>query len=704
MRLLSTSVITTLCLLPASLFAQTTAELFGSGAPAWVTSGEPLYQPYAEATTRLGSESQLINGGVFLPLWQDQDTLLFADVRGQWTDQQAAEGNWGIGFRHITPGDRIVGAYGYFDLRHTIHNNTFHQGAFGFETLSVEDEFRINAYIPEESPQRANAASSARVSGGTIVVNAGEERAYYGIDFEFGKLLADWQDGDVELRGFAGGYFFDRSTDGFEAIAGPRVRAELRLYDLDLLGEGSRLVLGGAYEYDDVRGSQGSALLQVRVPFGPGAPRRLNRLQRRMLDPVVRDIDIVTNTGRSADEPALLAKTGDAINQVTVFDATESNLPAAIAGAANGPGDLVVLDPSQGTFLPGATVQLQPGQTVGGQFQVIGERTGAIATFGQRPTISDPSGTFDIFELDDNSSLLGLDIVGGTNGVVGNNVTGFSLCDNHFSGAVVNGMLTGNGVALNGLNSGDIINNVATGNENDGFQIEAFDGGTISGNRADGNTDDGFNFIAFLDGEFTNNSASDNDDNGMLFLFLVDGTLSMNSVFRNGDDGLEIGEFDGGTLSNNRADNNVDDGFDFGDLHGGLVENNTANGNQDDGFDFEFIDGGIVQNNSASGSTEDGFVVDEIAGGLFQFNTSTGNLSDGFEFGFVDAGTITGNSASGNTEDGFFIFSFEPQNAAVFNNNSATDNTDNGYNIIFGTPLIGGGNTGNGNGANNTGP
>jgi len=50
---------------------------------------------------------------------------------------------------------------------------------------------------------------------------------------------------DAELRVFVGGYYFNNSAKGFEEIPGPRVRAELHLYDLSLLDEGSRLTLEG---------------------------------------------------------------------------------------------------------------------------------------------------------------------------------------------------------------------------------------------------------------------------------------------------------------------------------------------------------------------------------------------------------------------------------------------------------------------------
>jgi parallel beta-helix repeat protein len=556
---------------------------------------------------------------------------------------------------------------------------------------------------------------------------------------------------------YAGGYFFDRSTSGFDAIAGPRVRAELRLYDLDWLGAGSRLVLGGQYQYDDVRGSQGGALLQVRVPFGPGASRPMNRLQRRMLNAIVRDDDIVTNTGRRADERALLAKTNQRINAVTVVDGMTSNVPGVVAAASNDPGDLVVFDSSQGTIQPSATIQLQPGQTIGGQFQVIGETTGAIVTFGQRPTVSDPTNVFDIFTLDDGTSLLGLNITGGANGIGGDDVTGFSLCDNHVSSAVGSnqGEGLGNGLRLQGENSGQIIYNVFMGNETNGLQIREFTGGLISGNTASQNGDDGFDIGnvevgGFSGGIFENNVANENMDDGFDFVVIEGGEIRNNRATGNSENGFKILEMDAGIFSGNISGQNGDDGFDFDGFLGGVFENNSASGNSDDGFDFEFVEGGEIRNNRATGNSENGFEIFEMdagiisgniasqsgddgfdfggfLGGVFENNSASGNSDDGFDFEFVEGGVIrnnratnsdengfdfdlieggqiTNNQAADNTEDGFFIFRFAGQNMATFANNSALRNTVNGYNIIMGIPQTGGGNMGSGNGANDVGP
>ncbi|MEM9284071.1 MAG: hypothetical protein AAGA96_19810 [Verrucomicrobiota bacterium] len=133
-----------------------------------------------------------------------------------------------------------------------------------------------------------------------------EERAYQGIDYEFGAKVLGFGDNHNEIRVFGGGFYFDNDAPGFPAIAGPRGRVEMRLFDVPFLGEGSRVTLSGEVQWDEVRETNAFAGINIQIPLGRtrakgnpfGASKGysgLNRLERRMLDPIVRDVDIVTN-------------------------------------------------------------------------------------------------------------------------------------------------------------------------------------------------------------------------------------------------------------------------------------------------------------------------------------------------------------------------------------------------------------------------
>ena len=122
------------------------------------------------------------------------------------------------------------------------------------------------------------------------------EKALYGFDGEVGWRVPIFPaDGDFDVRVYAGGYYF---TNGdVDTIAGPRGRIEARLYDIDFLGLQSRLTAQGVIQWDQPRGTQGWGGLELRIPLGMltgSAGPKLNPLDRRMVDRVQRDVDIVT--------------------------------------------------------------------------------------------------------------------------------------------------------------------------------------------------------------------------------------------------------------------------------------------------------------------------------------------------------------------------------------------------------------------------
>src|SRR5262249_24726991 len=129
-----------------------------------------------------------------------------------------------------------------------------------------------------------------------------------GFDGEVGWRLPIFPaDGDMDVRAFLGGYYFANSD--VDTIAGPRGRIEVRLYDLDILGTQSRLTFDGEVQWDSPRGTQGFGGLELRIPLGlaTGSPGpKLSPLDRRMVDRVQRDINIVTERFNSNPEDVVV--------------------------------------------------------------------------------------------------------------------------------------------------------------------------------------------------------------------------------------------------------------------------------------------------------------------------------------------------------------------------------------------------------------
>lgn len=95
------------------------------------------WNPYLELEGRAGDGIERGQGRAFIPVFQDNSSMLFGDIRLMYTDTQHFEGNFGLGYRKIISSNRIFGVYGFYDVRETHFDNVFHQGSAGAELLDT---------------------------------------------------------------------------------------------------------------------------------------------------------------------------------------------------------------------------------------------------------------------------------------------------------------------------------------------------------------------------------------------------------------------------------------------------------------------------------------------------------------------------------------------------------------------------------------
>jgi hypothetical protein len=468
--------------------------------------------PFLDVEGMVGNKRSIGELDLFVPLGQSERTLLFADARFKADNQESLEGNFGLGLRHMLAGGWNAGAYGYFDRRRTPTFNSYNQLTFGGEMLGTNFDLRGNTYWP--IGQTSNVVSSsaggpatAAVSGTSLLVtfpgmSTSTEYAMAGFDAEAGVRVPIFDTtGPYDLRFYAGGYRF---SDGITpVVAGPRLRLEFTNYRIPELWGGTRLMTGVEYQYDDVRGSQVFASLRLRVPL-QAEPRRgtLTYQERRMTDPIVRDIDIVaqvqTVTAPSVTEAATATAAGNTLAVVNAASTSGANLQAAVTGA--GANSTIVLS---GTFNTTTTTTLQAGQTV------VGSAPIAVRTASGRNATVTPSGgatiastvggsTNPAVAMASNSTLAGMTISrtagGGLVNPVGVHADGVSGVT--ISGNTITTTSTGAGTAfgvriLNGA-SGSVTNNTITAtNTSTGIAIAAQVAGggasaTVSGNTLSG--------------------------------------------------------------------------------------------------------------------------------------------------------------------------------------------------------------------------
>jgi len=436
-----------------------TALFTASITQASALESSPKWESHIDLEGKPGSKRSLGEIDLLVPLWQNEDTLFFGNLRGRVDNDKGREGNYGIGLRHMLNNGWNLGGYTYYDRRKSHLGNSFNQVTLGVEALSLNWDFRLNAYIPfGRTKHIEDAYGAVEFSGSTISYRAGEERALNGGDAEIGWRVPFFEaDANQQLRVYVGAYRF--SGRGVETVAGPRGRIDYTIDELPFLWKGSRLTLAAEIQHDDPRGTQSFALLRLRIPLGgtSSAPRkRLSTMEQRMVDPIVRDIDVVTQAG-AFGKTEQITRTANGNNLTLVSSDTTSSTDLASTIASAGTNSTVVLN---GSFTNvNSRLDVQDGQTIMGagnlSIKTASGRTVTIATPGA--SLSGEGGAplgfsspRHIFNMADNSRLVGVTVS-------------------------TAGAGAGTAVRINGVSNVEIINNTlmntVTGNTSNGMQI-----------------------------------------------------------------------------------------------------------------------------------------------------------------------------------------------------------------------------------------
>jgi hypothetical protein len=343
-------------------------------------SDDSKWKPYIDLGGKVGNERSLAETNLFIPLLQDNKSLIFGDIRGRIDARENQEGNFGVGFRHMLDQGWNLGMYSFYDRRRTEDSSFFNQITFGVEALSFDWDLRGNYYQPFGDKENVISSTggtgpaSASLSGGSIIITSpGQqivtERALPGFDGEVGWRIPVWGvDSSTQLRAYVGGYHFDDKFS--EAVTGPRMRLQLTLAELNDIWSDARIDVGAEVQHDDPRGTQGFGSLRVRFPLqamvSNEAPRKLNAMEQRMTEPLVRDIDIVSGKITQGEatkvEQAVIVPGEGSSSPLVVFSAdtvSGADLPDLIA--TTGTNTKIVL---AGTFNTTVPILMNEGQSL----------------------------------------------------------------------------------------------------------------------------------------------------------------------------------------------------------------------------------------------------------------------------------------------------------------------------------------------------
>lgn len=378
------------------------------------------WAPHLEVGGKFSKNRNIGESTIFVPLFQNRETLVFGDVRGRFDNNSSQELNLGLGARHIWDDQFIFGAYSFFDHRNSPLGNKFNQITLGAEVLTENFDLRSNLYLPTGTTSYSElAASAAKISESSIIFHEGAEKALKGVDAEVG-FKVPWvnltKDGSDALRLYAGGYNFWEK--GVESIYGPRVRAEYSINDI--VTPGSRLSFNAEYQYDDARGAQTFIGARLRLPLSTltgTASAQLTALEQRMTETIVRDVDIVSRVGAyGATSVGVDAKTGNTLTNLNVVRAhSGAGLQAGLDAADDG--QITVLTVESNRINVATTINLKEGQAVDSTFEVMNPITKQIVTFGGAFEVHGTDSTLDVVNMHNDTKLQNLKISGGRHAV-----------------------------------------------------------------------------------------------------------------------------------------------------------------------------------------------------------------------------------------------------------------------------------------------
>jgi hypothetical protein len=332
----------------------------------------------------------------FAPVMQDDKSLFFVNPRMRFDDQDSQEYNFGLGYRRMVDKDWIVGGYTYLDRTLSGFNNYFKEVTLGLEAINEDWKFRANDYQPFGVRSYSGQDAQAIVTSGNLEIQSDIERSMQGNDIEAGYRVPMHKASDPnQLWIYGGGYRF--SAPDMRTVEGPRARFEYEIGDVTLADRNLRLRLSGEVQHDDVRGTQWFAGIRIGIPLGDeGATQytsKLSPMERHMVDPVQRDVDIVTNKGGTRTEGAINTYNNETVSGITTVNAATSNIASAVTSA--GSNSIVVFNGSNGTItLPANTsISMLTGETLlgGGSSLVLrGANSGVQAVYyapGNTPTL-----------------------------------------------------------------------------------------------------------------------------------------------------------------------------------------------------------------------------------------------------------------------------------------------------------------------------
>lgn len=237
------------------------------------------------------------------PLLYSGQHLPIIDLKLKLDNKQSKEINLGLVYRYNVNDKAILGIYSYFDHRYVGKNFSVNGLTSGIEVLSKYFDARANIYIPQEKRKQivTNKNKNIEINGTSIYVTSGGHKyttALKGYDIEAGIPLfwfSNFLNDKFGTKIYGARYDFRGKQ--VRPITGNRFRLEQDIGNIYLGQNSYTFRLETGTQYDKVRKQQNYVGLGLKIAFGDKQNlnrKRSNGLDRRMMETVIRDVDIIT--------------------------------------------------------------------------------------------------------------------------------------------------------------------------------------------------------------------------------------------------------------------------------------------------------------------------------------------------------------------------------------------------------------------------
>ncbi|MGC0371930.1 MAG: hypothetical protein DGJ47_000631 [Rickettsiaceae bacterium] len=247
-------------------------------------------------------------------------------------NQQSMEVNLGLVYRNILHNRYIFSFYNYYDRRSTRYNLSVYQWTTGLELLSENYDLRANAYLAQKKKKIIGPPSIELKNESTsffaLSTNIAQEHSLNGYDVEIGIPFLHEISLFKNSQLLISKYYFHRHNVATKEGVRFKLEKQLRNNINNDYFSAITIFAGGKYMTDRYWSDfqrfkkhhwQGCIGLKVKTSLRKKNHKRqrLSKLQQRIMNPIARDVDIVTSIPESGYSERLpLYKDNQIINNI----------------------------------------------------------------------------------------------------------------------------------------------------------------------------------------------------------------------------------------------------------------------------------------------------------------------------------------------------------------------------------------------------